>query len=51
MGPILLMALGGLLAGGAFSLKKQGAGLTWVIACSALAVMSLVAAWALTYKL
>lgn len=45
------MALGGLLAGGAFSLKKQGASIFWVIACSALAVMALVAAWAVTYTL
>ena len=50
MPSILLMALGGLLIGGAFSLKQQGVRLAWVIVCGVLAAASLVAAWAVTYR-
>jgi|GEM_PF-1178517 len=46
---ILLMALGGVLIGGAISLKQQGARLAWVIVCGVLAASALVAAWAVTY--
>lgn len=49
MPSILLMALGGVLAGGTWSLHKQGAHKLWVVVCGVLAVSALVAAWATTY--
>lgn len=50
MGSVLLMALGGILVGGAFSLHKQGASRLWVVVVAVLAALSLVAAWAVTYN-
>lgn len=49
MPTILLMALGGVLIGGTWSLHKQGRPRIAVVICGVLAVMSLVAAWAVTY--
>lgn len=48
--PILLMILGGLLVGGTYSLAQQGVKRVWVIVCGALAVMFLIAAWAVAQK-
>ncbi len=48
--PIVLMILGGLLVGGTYSLAQQGVKRVWVIVCGALAVMFLIAAWAVAQK-
>ncbi|MGL3807963.1 hypothetical protein ACSYDW_17940 [Paeniglutamicibacter sp. R2-26] len=49
MWTILLMALAGLLAGGALSLRQQRAHLSWIIACWVLAGMALLAGYLLTF--
>ncbi|GAA1358982.1 hypothetical protein GCM10009596_13640 [Arthrobacter rhombi] len=48
MWSILLMALGGVLAGGALSLRQQKAHISWIITVWVLAGMSLLAAYILT---
>ncbi|MGJ9401815.1 hypothetical protein [Arthrobacter sp. KK5.5] len=48
MWSILLMALAGILAGGALSLRQQKAHVSWTITCWVLAGLSLLAAYALT---
>ncbi|MBM6622998.1 hypothetical protein JTF08_15395 [Micrococcaceae bacterium RIT802] len=48
MWSILLMALGGVLAGGALSLRQQKAHISWIITAWVLAGMSLLAAYILT---
>ncbi|MBG6083760.1 hypothetical protein IW252_000527 [Zhihengliuella flava] len=48
MWSILLMALGGLLAGGALSLRQQKAHVSWIITAWVLAGLALVAAYVLT---
>ncbi len=48
--PIVLMILGGLLVGGTYSLAQQGVKRVWVIVCGALALMFLIAAWAVAQK-
>ncbi|MEE1621983.1 hypothetical protein ACQ3I4_12100 [Zafaria sp. Z1313] len=48
MWSILLMALGGLLIGGALSLRSQKAHVSWIAACWLLAALALGAAYALT---
>ncbi|GAB3754543.1 hypothetical protein GCM10027591_03400 [Zhihengliuella somnathii] len=48
MWSILLMALGGLLAGGALSLRQQKAHVSWIVAAWVLAGLSLLAAYVLT---
>ncbi|GER24225.1 hypothetical protein NCCP1664_27200 [Zafaria cholistanensis] len=48
MWSILLMALGGVLAGGAISLRQQKAHKSWIVTCWILAGMSLLAAYAAT---
>lgn len=45
----LLLALGGVLAGGAISLRSQKAHISWIITCWVLAGMSLLAAYLLTF--
>ncbi|GAA2960341.1 hypothetical protein ACX5K5_05010 [Glutamicibacter bergerei] len=45
---ILLMALGAFLAGGAISLQRQKAHLSWIIALWALAAAAIVAGWVQT---
>ncbi len=51
MWSILLMALAGIFIGGALSLKQQKAHISWIIAAAVLALLSLGAAWALTYSI
>ena len=48
MWSIILMAVAGLLAGGALSLRQQRAHISWIIAAWVLAGMPLFAAYALT---
>ncbi|MFB0835108.1 hypothetical protein ACX8Z9_09530 [Arthrobacter halodurans] len=48
MWSILLMALAGILAGGALSLRQQKAHASWPVVCWVLAGMSLLAAYLLT---
>ncbi|WP_309080167.1 hypothetical protein [Zhihengliuella sp.] len=48
---ILLMALGGILAGGAISLRQQKAHRSWIITCWVLAGLALLAAYVLTLDL
>ncbi|GAA2556178.1 hypothetical protein [Neomicrococcus aestuarii] len=50
MWSIVLMAVGGLFIGGALSLRQQKAHISWIITAAALAIVSLGAAWALTYS-
>lgn len=49
MWSVVLMALGGILLGGAWSLKQQKAHISWIITAVVLAIAALAAAWALTY--
>lgn len=46
---LLLLLLGGLLAGGAISLRQQKAHVSWIIACWILAGLSLFAGYMLTF--
>jgi hypothetical protein len=48
MWSILLMALAGLLAGGALSLRQQKAHVSWTITCWVLAGLALLAAYVVT---
>ncbi|HXD29191.1 MAG TPA: hypothetical protein VN621_10600 [Arthrobacter sp.] len=50
MWSIVLMALGGVLAGGALSLRQQKAHISWIISTWVLAGMALLAAYVLTLK-
>ncbi|GHD07242.1 hypothetical protein [Zhihengliuella salsuginis] len=50
MWSILLMALGGLLAGGALSLRQQRAHKSWIVTAWVLAALSLLAAYVLTLR-
>ncbi|RZU61851.1 hypothetical protein [Zhihengliuella halotolerans] len=50
MWSILLMALGGLLAGGAISLRRQKAHKSWIVVLWVLAGLSLLAAYMLTLR-
>ncbi|MDR4533337.1 hypothetical protein [Glutamicibacter sp. PS] len=49
MWSVVLLGLAGFLGGGALSLRKQSAHISWQIALWVLAVTAVVAAWALTY--
>lgn len=48
MWSIILLTVGAFLAGGAISLKRQKAHISWVIALWALAAAAVVAGWVLT---
>jgi hypothetical protein len=50
MWSILLMALAGILAGGALSLRQQKAHISWIATCWVLAGLALAAAYVLTLK-
>lgn len=45
---IVLLGVGAFLAGGAISLRRQKAHISWIIAVWALAVLCIVAGWVLT---
>lgn len=50
MWSLILMAVGGILAGGALSLRQQKAHISWIIATWVLAGMALLAAYIMTLK-
>ncbi|MDN5754508.1 MAG: hypothetical protein ACTHWW_05530 [Arthrobacter sp.] len=50
MWSLILMAVGGILAGGALSLRQQKAHISWIIATWVLAAMALLSAYIMTLK-
>lgn len=45
---VVLLGVGAFLAGGAISLRRQNAHISWIFTCWALAVGCVVAGWVLT---